>query len=710
MESLENQPPKREPPVKVRGPGPRPGPAGKTRHIVLAHVLLVLTLLVYAGSLNNQFVLRDEPVIEANRWVRSLGNAPVFFRPSFWRGEMGGVLSGYRPVALVTYAADFSVWRKDALGFHLTNLFVHGLAVVAFFFLARRLVRDDGLAFVGSLLFAFHPLASEGVCYLASRATLIAWGLTLAAWLAWWRSWQEAPGERPRGRRRGSYLAALALHGLASGASPASAVLPLLQSATLALAPGAESRRRGLWRGLAPFVLLSLGALALNWYGAEPGRPFFPEGEGAGSFPAGLVGTALMASRLVLFPLRLVAERPLFEADPAWMFLSLFVLGGLLLLIARGRLQRSAFSLAVLAASLVPAFMEAAFRGEAYGEHLLYGAAGGFTLLLLALVYEAPSGPGAGGVASGARLRVYLVACLVAVGLAFASLTARRHMAWENSWTISRATLRARPDNAALQARLGRLWLEAGDLRKAGSFLEKLRSEAPHEAETWLLEGEVTLAGGRPLEAARAFGRAASIRPEDPSAGGLEVSALLEAGRLEEAEEKVEEYLARHPNSPELLYAKGLSDERRGAFEEALQAYRRSTALAPHEASYHLAQGRAAKRAGRKGEAEEAFRAAIREAPGLLEAYGGLAGLLIQEGRSREAIYLLGSVVRWHPEEPELAVLLARAWTDEGYPERAIELYRTILDNHPQDRRAPAIRRALAELEKNHEGQKEARQ
>jgi tetratricopeptide (TPR) repeat protein len=403
---------------------------------------------------------------------------------------------------------------------------------------------------------------------------------------------------------------------------------------------------------------------------------------------------------LIVFPLSLVAERPLFEVELAWIVFFLLLGAGIIIMSLRRRSSRTTFSLVIFAITLVPVISETIVRGEAYGEHNLYGAVAGLVLVLLALIYEGPLGRGAPS-ASPTRFRYPLLAGLVAISLVFASLTARRHMDWENSLSISQATLEARPDNVDLRSHLGRLWVEAQDLKKAESLLEGLRSRAPDSAGTLALEGDLARAKGDAKGAAKAFGRAASLKPEDATYGVREVEALLEAGLLGLAEKRIRESLDVHPESPALIHAEGLLAERQGRPESALEAFRRSAALAPHKSEYRLDQGRVSEALGSTGEAEKAFQAAIREAPSFLEAYGELAGLLLDEGRSKEAAFLLASVVRWHPERPELGILLAEALSREGYLEKAKELYRTLLVNDPKGQKASVIREALAELEKS---------
>ena len=78
-----------------------------------------LTCLVYAGSLANGFVFDDSAY---------LGSPEVrdFDLRALVLGNWAG-LELYRPLALISIAADHALWGDRAAGFHLTNVLLHGV-------------------------------------------------------------------------------------------------------------------------------------------------------------------------------------------------------------------------------------------------------------------------------------------------------------------------------------------------------------------------------------------------------------------------------------------------------------------------------------------------------------------------------------------------------------------------------------------------------
>jgi len=130
-------------------------------------------------------------------------------------------LGHYTPVAWLTFGADYVVWGLRPLGYHLTNVLLHGLNTLLAYALARRLLApgappsggEPGLtigAAFAALVFALHPLRVESVAWVTERRGLLAACFCLASALAYLRD-----ADRPaRGDRRW-YGASLGLFGLA---------------------------------------------------------------------------------------------------------------------------------------------------------------------------------------------------------------------------------------------------------------------------------------------------------------------------------------------------------------------------------------------------------------------------------------------------------------------------------------------------------------
>lgn len=156
-------------------------------------LLACITLLVYANSLKNSFVWDDSIVVADNDFVKSWKNFHRLFNKSYltkpsdidYLGErdIGSGEFLYRPVSTLSYFIDFSIWKLNPFGFHLTNLFLHIINVILLFFLIILITRSQAIALLASLLFAIHPVNAETVDMIAFRPNLLSFLFFVASFI-----------------------------------------------------------------------------------------------------------------------------------------------------------------------------------------------------------------------------------------------------------------------------------------------------------------------------------------------------------------------------------------------------------------------------------------------------------------------------------------------------------------------------------------------
>src|SRR5690606_11394457 len=98
--------------------------------------LVALTVFIcFASTLGHEFVTWDDPgTIVENVHYRGLG--PAHLGWMFTTFHMGH----YQPLSWVTFALDYSLWGMDPTGYHLTNVLLHVVNALLFYWLARRLL------------------------------------------------------------------------------------------------------------------------------------------------------------------------------------------------------------------------------------------------------------------------------------------------------------------------------------------------------------------------------------------------------------------------------------------------------------------------------------------------------------------------------------------------------------------------------------------
>ena len=154
-----------------------------TRPIALATLAASLALLVYANTLHNPFVYDDRTEVLENPSIRGLA-------------DLNQVLTynRTRPITNLSYAVDYWFSGLDPVAYHVTSILLHVTVVALLFALVRRLIRDahgvdhqDGAigadvgAFVAAALVAVHPMMTEAVGYISSRADLLCGVFVLAS-------------------------------------------------------------------------------------------------------------------------------------------------------------------------------------------------------------------------------------------------------------------------------------------------------------------------------------------------------------------------------------------------------------------------------------------------------------------------------------------------------------------------------------------------
>jgi len=139
----------------------------------VACLIIFTSLAVYAPVLNSYFVADDFGYV--GLYVRQhLADVPGLFAADWSQGIWGFNLGELRPVVALSLMWDARLWGSDPLGYHLTNLLVHGASSALCFFTSRRLVGADlTTSTLAAVLFAVHPAHVEAVSWVSARTELI---------------------------------------------------------------------------------------------------------------------------------------------------------------------------------------------------------------------------------------------------------------------------------------------------------------------------------------------------------------------------------------------------------------------------------------------------------------------------------------------------------------------------------------------------------
>jgi hypothetical protein len=145
-------------------------------------LVFAAAVALYLPTARYGIVQDDRAIIASNPAAHSIGAALRAFDDPYWPRETGAGL--YRPVAILSYAVDWTVSGGRPGWLHLMNALWHGLATVLLVMLLARWLPTLGAVAAG-FVFAWHPVHVEAVASLVGRAELLAavgiLGATLAA-------------------------------------------------------------------------------------------------------------------------------------------------------------------------------------------------------------------------------------------------------------------------------------------------------------------------------------------------------------------------------------------------------------------------------------------------------------------------------------------------------------------------------------------------
>jgi protein O-mannosyl-transferase len=155
------------------------------RKSLIIFLIVVLGVIAYGNTLFNGFVYDDPLVVEGNPFITSFSNLIHLFNSNYY---LGSGETSWRPVATVSYFIDYQLWQFNPFGYHLTNLVLHILNALLFYYLLLNLIPILGkgilgktrsflnyfyLAFLSALIFVLHPLTGEAVNAVGFRHELL---------------------------------------------------------------------------------------------------------------------------------------------------------------------------------------------------------------------------------------------------------------------------------------------------------------------------------------------------------------------------------------------------------------------------------------------------------------------------------------------------------------------------------------------------------
>jgi tetratricopeptide (TPR) repeat protein len=137
-------------------------------------VIALLAISVYWVSLPFDFVLDDiVHIVQNNTILDPNTDLQAILSESVMPGNI------YRPGLILSYKWTYDLFGLNPVPFHITNLILHAVNCILIYLLCFRIPAISKYAWVGSLLFAVHPIHVEAVANISGRSELLChfWGL-----------------------------------------------------------------------------------------------------------------------------------------------------------------------------------------------------------------------------------------------------------------------------------------------------------------------------------------------------------------------------------------------------------------------------------------------------------------------------------------------------------------------------------------------------
>lgn len=209
------------------------------KRVVIQLALLVgFVWLIYAPAMDSFFVADDIWQVNFAHKVLDDGRVELIWRNFVSQYLQLPSFDFYRPLLGFTFLFDYSLYRLNAVGYHLTSLAIYTCSILLFYLLLRTLTRSwpsfnsSWMAILATVLFAVNPLHCEDVSWLSGRADLLAAPFYLLALYLVVRAHIE--------KRRKLYLLSIPIFWLALMSKEISIGLPIVVAVYYYLFPAQE--------------------------------------------------------------------------------------------------------------------------------------------------------------------------------------------------------------------------------------------------------------------------------------------------------------------------------------------------------------------------------------------------------------------------------------------------------------------------------------
>ena len=516
------------------------------KFIAIQIVLVIISgLFVYGNALYGKFLWDDYGLVRDNTYIKSLSHIGKIFITNIGAGR--DVISNfYRPMQILTYALDYSLWGLNAFGYHLTNILFHIAVALLLYWLVSIIFKNYWLSFLSAIFFVVHPIHTEAVAYISGRADIIAaffFLLTLIFYIQYIDS--------GRGRL---FVFVLLFYPVALLSKECSLILPLLIVFYHYISKIKIKTKILLFLLIETAIYIFIRLVVLKSDPVVLSNVSYLSDRLPGFFLA--VSEYI---RLILLPFNLHMEYGLkfFKfTDPGVISGALIFIAGLLCLVKKRSLPRKnsdgivqglsiwLFAIGWFFITLFPA--SNIYPINAYmAEHWAYLPSLG---IFIVISY---------GIISLCKLRLFqLFSIILAILLVYfyASLTMQQNNYWRTPTIFLERTLQYAPYSPRLNSELGDEYTAVRNDARAQELYEKVIKINPRYQSAYIGLGNLYYESGRVIEALKVYKKAIDINPDFPEPYIGLGNTLFMLNQKAEAIKSYEKAILLRPNLANVYY------------------------------------------------------------------------------------------------------------------------------------------------------------
>lgn len=546
----------------------------ETWHVRIVIGLCALGFLVYANTFTSTFHFDDFAVIINNPAVRNLWDISGLFNAFNTR-----LIPGW------TFALNYAVGQLNVVGYHFFNIWLHVCnAVLLYAFVHQLLVLDGSsqkrnpnqtlcIALAAALIFLVHPLATQPVNYIWQRTTLLVTFFYLGTLVLY--------VQYRLSQSKGFYWGALLACLLAMLSKETVFLLPVMIVFIELLFFKITSKEKRIW--LLPFVLMMFiipillqRASGLTLELMHPHS--LTEGVSAEvmsrkDYWMTQVNALCSYLRLFIVPWgqNVDHDYPL-ASQTGWMVWGASASVHLLLLSAAGyflsRKKIISFSIVwFYLATLIESFVTSP---DLLVEHRMYLPMAGLCVGVSTVLFD--------------RLKNVKNAMIIValVAIAFASLTVKRNVVWQDDltlWTdaVAKSPMKARPLNNR-----GIIFKKTGHLNLALNDFDRAIALDPQYAQAYQNRGHLHKMNNNYDAALADYSKVLVLEPDNAEAYASRGNIYKRKEQLDQALADYSASIQFNPVNPEVYSLRAYVYQSKGDREKAIEDYGRAIAVEPH--------------------------------------------------------------------------------------------------------------------------------